>query len=261
MTHTTDETRMSAETSTTTTACDLAETIANLQRQVNEALVCADVETPERLGALTAKRSGGMESGGLVLLAADNTITRADPAARVWLAELHDSSRDDLAPPVVAAVASRARSTDDPDATPDVVARARVRTASGTWLFVRGSRLGHDADAETAVVLEPARPHELAPLIAAAYGLTNRERAVTQLVAQGLSTDAMASRLHISPWTVQDHLKAIFEKVGAGTRGELVARIFFGHDAPRLSEAAPLGVDGWFALPDPEDETPAEARR
>ena len=98
------------------------------------------------------------------------------------------------------------------------------------------------------MILEPARPHELAPLIAAAYGLTDRERAV-QLVAQGWSTSAIASELHISPWTVQDHLKAIFEKVGAGTRGELVARVFFDHYAPRLSEGAPLKADGWFAPP------------
>jgi hypothetical protein len=34
------------------------------------------------------------------------------------------------------------------------------------------------------VVLEPARSPELAPLIADSYGLTERERRVTQLVAQ-----------------------------------------------------------------------------
>jgi DNA-binding CsgD family transcriptional regulator len=96
-------------------------------------------------------------------------------------------------------------------------------------------------------MLEPARPHELAPLIADAYGLTERERAVTQLVAQGLPTSAIAGRLHISPWTVQDHLKSVFEKVGVGTRGELIARVFFEHYAPRLSDGAAVGSNGWFA--------------
>lgn len=86
--------------------------------------------------------------------------------------------------------------------------------------------------------LEPAQPHELAPLVADAYDLTDRERAVTQLVAQGLATSAIAGRLHISPWTVQDHLKAIFEKVGVGTRGELVARVFFEHYGLRLTDGA-----------------------
>ena len=85
---------------------------------------------------------------------------------------------------------------------------------------------------------EPIRPNELAPLIADAYELTDRERAVTQLVARGLPTDAIARRLFISPWTVQDHLKSVFEKVGVGTRGELVSRPFIEHYAPRLRSDA-----------------------
>ena len=114
------------------------------------------------------------------------------------------------------------------------IARARVRAASGRWLVVRASVLGDEPDAQVAVMIEPARPHELAPLVADAYRLTEREREVTRLVARGLPTDAIAARLHLSPWTVQDHLKAIFEKVGVTTRGELVARVFFQQRAPEL---------------------------
>jgi len=109
--------------------------------------------------------------------------------------------------------------------------------------------LAAEADAPTAVIIEAARPHELAPLIADAYSLTERERAITQLVVHGLGTQAIARRLHISPWTVQDHLKSIFEKVDVSTRGELVARIFFDHYAPRLTEGAAVASDGWFAPP------------
>ena len=87
--------------------------------------------------------------------------------------------------------------------------------------------------------MEEARPPELAPLIADAYGLTDRERRVTELVARGLPTADIGRRLHLSAYTVQDHLKSIFDKTGASSRGELVARLFFDHYAPRLQITEP----------------------
>jgi DNA-binding CsgD family transcriptional regulator len=99
---------------------------------------------------------------------------------------------------------------------------------------VRASVLGDDPGAQVAVMIEPARPHELAPLVADACRLTQREREVTRLVARGLSTEAIGARLYLSPWTVQDHLKAIFAKIGVSTRGELVARVYFQQRTPRL---------------------------
>jgi DNA-binding CsgD family transcriptional regulator len=171
---------------------------------------------------------------GLVLLAADDSIVTTDAAGARWLAQLGAGGPDAPVPAVVAAVARGARRRlHEQRPRP---ARARILVPGGSWLVVRGSALGGDGDARAAVTIEPARAHELAPLIADASGLTERERAITRLVALGLATRAIAGRLHVSPWTVQDHLKSIFEKVGVRTRGELVARMFFEHQAPRLSE-------------------------
>jgi DNA-binding CsgD family transcriptional regulator len=172
---------------------------------------------------------------GLLLLDDDNGIELANPAAQAWLGELGAADRS--APFVVQTVANRARSIAAGVVDGGAVARARVRTSSGRWVLVRGSMLGDGAAARAAVIVEPVRPPELAPLIADAHGLTDRERAITQLVAQGLATDAIGRRLHLSPYTVQDHLKSIFEKVSVGTRGELVARLFFDHYAPRLTRS------------------------
>ena len=177
---------------------------------------------------------GGEDAAGVLVLAPDGSAAYTDEVAASWIDEL--GGNGSVSPVVVTAVATQAR-TVAAGLTRDVrIARARVRAKSGRWLVVRGSVLGDERDAPVAVMIEPARPDELAPLVADAFGLTERERDVTQLVAHGLPTDAIAEQLHLSPWTVQDHLKAIFEKVGVTTRGALVARLFFQQRAPRLTE-------------------------
>jgi DNA-binding NarL/FixJ family response regulator len=102
-------------------------------------------------------------------------------------------------------------------------------------VVVRGSILGDGPGSRVAILMEAARSPELAPLIADAYGFTERERALTELVAQGFSTNEIAGLLHLSAYTVQDHLKSIFDKSGSSSRGELIARLFFNHYAPRLT--------------------------
>ncbi len=96
------------------------------------------------------------------------------------------------------------------------------------------SLLDDDVRGRVAIVISAAREPEIANLIAQAYGLSAREREVTGFVLRGSSTQEIAAALHVTPYTVQDHLKSIFEKVGVSSRGELVARIFFEHYAPRL---------------------------
>jgi DNA-binding CsgD family transcriptional regulator len=205
-----------------------ATAVASLSRHLVEGLRRAMLLSEPAPEADTDRETG------LLLLNDDDTIAMANDAAGAWLEEL-EGGGPDKPPAVIRAAARRAR---DAAAGDGSLASARIRTAAGRWLFVRGSMLGDGADARAAVTLEPVRPPELAPLIADAYGLTERERALTQLVARGFPTSEIATRMHLAPYTVQDHLKSIFEKVGVGTRGELVARLFFDHYASRLTGGA-----------------------
>jgi DNA-binding CsgD family transcriptional regulator len=192
-----------------------------------DAAVVASLSAPVVEGlqraALLAAEDGSCDDHrgdvGLLLLASDGSVATANATARVWLSELGHADADGPPPSVIRAVARRARDVEADGGPP---ASGRIRTAAGRWLLVRGAMLGGQA----AVILEPARRPELAPLIEDAYGLTDRERALTALVVRGLSTKEIAAHLHLSPYTVQDHLRSIFEKTGVSTRAELVARLF-----------------------------------
>jgi DNA-binding CsgD family transcriptional regulator len=162
---------------------------------------------------------------GLLLLDDEDRIETASEAAAGWLDELRGEGGD--LPVVVTGVAHHARAAARGNG--DVVATARVRAASGRWALVHGSVLHEATRARTAVTIEVARAPELAALIVDAHGLTPRERRVTELVAQGLSTAAIGERLELSQFTVQDHLKAIFTKLDVSSRGELIATLFVDH--------------------------------
>jgi DNA-binding CsgD family transcriptional regulator len=190
-----------------------------------------------RRGLLLGSARDGDDEVGLLVLDADDGVRLSNRAADRWLDGLGAGDRAGARLPlVIPAVARQARALGDPATTAaPVPATARTRTRSGQWLVVRGSLLGDGPDAPAAVMLEAARPAEMAPLMAAAYGLTASERRVTELVAQGLSTRQVARLLDVSAYTVQDHLKSIFAKSGTESRGDLVARLFFDHYATSLT--------------------------
>lgn len=107
-------------------------------------------------------------------------------------------------------------------------AQVSVCSQSGRWLSVQAFHLapGAGEGRKQMVLFEPAVPRELLQLRSGAFRLTPAEEAVTKLVVQGASTAQIASALLISPYTVQDHLKHVFDKVGVRSRRELVKRLY-----------------------------------
>ncbi|WP_420752700.1 helix-turn-helix transcriptional regulator [Rhodococcus sp. O3] len=136
-------------------------------------------------------------------------------AARLW--------QDRLTGPVRLAVLLRA-ATFGARSSPSGVFRAHISDGHGYWVLVRATALDADGDdSRTVVTLEPAPVDEFTDLMFTAYALTARERDVCTDVLAGLPTAEIARRRRISANTVQDHLKSVYGKTGAGSRAELAA--------------------------------------
>jgi DNA-binding CsgD family transcriptional regulator len=102
----------------------------------------------------------------------------------------------------------------------------RLPTTTGSWLTAHASWLsGPPGERRISVVLAPARPADTVPLLLAAHGLTRREADVARLVLRGASTATIVDTLHITRYTVQDHLRAVFDKVGVRSRRDLAGRL------------------------------------
>jgi len=67
-----------------------------------------------------------------------------------------------------------------------------------------------DGASQIAVVIEPASRVELEPMIVSGFRLTRREADTMTLLLRGLQTKSIASTLHISAHTANDHVKAVY---------------------------------------------------
>jgi DNA-binding CsgD family transcriptional regulator len=204
----------------------LRATAASLAEGARRALLLGEATDPE-----------GPEAPGLLVLSADWELESATPGVERWVSDLPEGDWDaGRLPSAVLAVAGRALRSAEGRDDPGEVALARVLSRSGRWVVLHGATLVSDGRQRIAVIVEPAHPARIGPLLMSAYGLTEREQDVTRLVLQGESTAAIAERLVVSAHTVQQHLKSIFEKTGVHSRRDLVGKVFFSYYEPRLRD-------------------------
>jgi DNA-binding CsgD family transcriptional regulator len=189
---------------------------------------------------------GEPDAPGLVVLRSDWTVESLTPGVDRWLADFPDGDWEGggALPSAVLSVAARALRTAENGDTPGEVAVARVLSRSGRWMVLHGASLVADGGRRVAVIVEPAHPARITPLLMAAYGLTEREQEVTRHVLHGDSTAQIAAALYVSPHTVQEHLKNVFEKTGVRSRRDLVGKVFFSHYEPLFRENEQRAIDG-----------------
>lgn len=205
----------------------------------------------------TSEALPAVDGPGVVVFDEDGEAEFMSPAAEHWIARLVEDPppRSPAESMTVQIVAARARSLAAGHDPLQLAARSRAHTRTGEWLVLYGTPLAGGGDGRVAVILQPAAPGEVAPLIALAYGLTDREGQVVQLCMQGRSTREIASDLYMSPYTVQDHLKSVFDKTGVRSRNELVGQIFLEHYATRWEDVDDSPA-GWWAMSTPPPTDP-----
>jgi DNA-binding CsgD family transcriptional regulator len=209
--------------------------------------VAAHLAEGARRGLLIGEATNpeGPEAPGLIVLASDWSVESATPGVERWLSELPGGDWDkEHLPPAVLSVAGHAqRAAVNPGATGQI-AFARVLSRAGRWIVLHGATLESGKSRRVAVIVEPAHPARIVPLLMAAYQLTDREQAVTRHVLQGMSTSEIAESLFISAHTVQEHLKNIFAKTGVRSRRDLVGKVFFTHYEPRVRDNEHRALEG-----------------
>lgn len=204
-----------------------------LAEGARRALVVGEATEPE-----------GPDTPGLLVLSDSWEVESITPGVERWVSELPDGDwAAGRLPSSVLSVAGRALRTAESSEDPGEIAVSRVLSRSGTWIVLHGASLVSASSRRVAVVVEPAHPARISALLMSAYGLSEREQDVSRLVLQGNSTTEIAEQLFVSPHTVQQHLKAVFDKTGVRSRRDLVGKVFFSHYEPRVRDNERRAID------------------
>jgi DNA-binding CsgD family transcriptional regulator len=199
-------------------------TLATLGRTVAEGM-----RVLLQRGVAEVAGDGGSDGPAVITVGTDGEVEGMTPAARAILGRA--SLRDTGLRAAMQSVVARQR------ARRDATARVRLRTDGG-WLVLRAGPLDSaDGLRRSIVTVEPARPPEIVSVIAAGIGLSARETEVLHHLLAGRSSVEIGRQLFLSPHTVNDHVRHVYEKAGVRGRRELVAWLFFTRYAPTLSGA------------------------
>jgi len=136
-------------------------------------------------------------------------ITHTSPHIRILVVTMFED--DDS---VFAAMRAGARGYVLKDAGDEEITRAILAVGQGEAIFspAIAARLMQFFNAR------PALPQDVFP------GLTESERSVLRLMAQGVSNDAIAEQLHFSPKTVRNYVSNIFSKLQVADRAQAIVK-------------------------------------
>ena len=176
------------------------------------------------VGAASRDDLASPDGAGVVVLGRDLSIVSINAPAERWLHEIAGEwpSNFDVPVPIIA-TAARVIAPDVDGPVDSAV--ARLPSKRGGWITVQASHLrGRDGE-QVVVLLQPATTQEVSSMVLAAHGLTAAQHRVAALVLQGRSTAEIVATLQISTNTLQEHLRAVFDRFGVGSRRELVAAL------------------------------------
>ena len=195
---------------------DALATVVGLDEDLQ--LVAPPVHDPETAIALSAEHLPDVvlmdivfKGGGMSGIEATRRIKEISPATKVVIITAHDEDR--LLVEAVEAGASGFLGKGE--AAEEVLAAAKA-AAEGEVLI--------DPATLTRLLAQVARERELHREASMLLDdLTDREREILQLLAEGMRNEGIASKLFISPQTVQTHVRNILGKLRVHSKLEAVA--------------------------------------
>lgn len=160
---------------------------------------------------------------GVVIVRADHTLRAMTPQIKLMVEQMphHRRFSNRVHEANLLGLATQARGhARDPRLSP-AIALAPAATY-GRWLITHAQPLGDGTD-DIVITVQPATGRLLLPVFSRWYGLTVREHQILDHLCTEAAPKHIARRLHLSPHTVNDHLKAVYRKTRTTGRDELTA--------------------------------------